>query len=375
MTDAEAWRLLDGTLNAWFDAPSHSAGATLVERIAHLARDADVRAMGVRLTATTPERAQQISEVARELGLAADPTALQQLHFTIDAAAPSTVTDFWRTALRYDDPSHRVPHLTIRQLDDPRPLRNRIHVDLVRDAAIVDEIKAATDQQPYGAYGLTLADPEGNEVDLVPGDELASDAADWRTNFGAMVCYPTTSTAQANQLTSTAAKLADDVGVPLLIDVRGDGVTIDSGKDQWEEEIPTGGTRFLQLAKAIQTAAHDLGLTPDPQRPRFVQFGIDAVEVEAVRAFWLALLGYVPDPRTVLSDIYDPRRLNPVLFFQPLDASDGARRRQRNRIRFELVVPDDHVQTRVDAALQAGGQIVSGRLLADPEGNEVELRS
>ena len=42
-------------------------------------------------------------------------------------------------------------------------------------------------------------------------------------------------------------------------------------------------------------------------------------------------LGYTVDRRDEVSDIHDPRRLNPVLVFQELDASDTERRRQRNR--------------------------------------------
>lgn len=121
-------------------------------------------------------------------------------------------------------------------------------------------------------------------------------------------------------------------------------------------------------------------LTADPANLRFVQFGIDAVDIPAVRAFWQALLGYEPDPREFLSDIYDPRRLNPVLFFQELKASDVARHKQRNRLRFGLLVPHDQVETRVATALAAGGKLLPDkgpglRVLADPEGNEVGIHT
>jgi hypothetical protein len=114
-------------------------------------------------------------------------------------------------------------------------------------------------------------------------------------------------------------------------------------------------------------------------RLRFVQLGIDAVDVPAVRAFWTTLLGYRPDPRTSVSDIYDPRRLNPVVIFQQMDASDQDRRRQRNRIRLDLVVPHDQARARIDAALSAGGRMVDTTpercRLTDPDGNEVDIRT
>jgi hypothetical protein len=110
-----------------------------------------------------------------------------------------------------------------------------------------------------------------------------------------------------------------------------DGVVIDSGKDQWENEEGGPDARFTGLAARIQSAARDLGLSADPARPQFLQLGIDAVDVPAVRAFWAAV----------------------------------------------LLVPCDQVRARIDTAVAAGGRIVAevpGRCaLADPEGNEVGI--
>ena len=91
------------------------------------------------------------------------------------------------------------------------------------------------------------------------------------------------------------------------------------------------------------------------------------------------MLGYELDPRPDVTDIYDPRRLNPPLFFQRLSADDELRRRQRNRIHVDLFVPDDQAGARIDGALAHGGQVVFDTeapqwwTLADPEGNEVDI--
>lgn len=78
-----------------------------------------------------------------------------------------------------------------------------------------------------------------------------------------------------------------------------------------------------------------------------------------------------------MTDIYDPHRLNPVLFFQRMDASDTERRQHRNRIHVDLFVPYDQVHARIDAAVAAGGRIVTEsaarRTLIDREGNEVDI--
>lgn len=257
----------------------------------------------------------------------------------------------------------------------------------------MDAVKATVGQEAYGAYQLTLADAEGNEVDLVPGGELSKETADWRTMFGAMTFYPTAPPSQASELATTVAGLADDAGLPMLVDLRPDGVTIDSGKDEWEDDEGAAESRFVDLASRIQTAAREMGLAADPTRLRFVQLGIDALDVPAVRAFWTTVLGYQHDRRPFLADIHDPRRLNPVIIFQQLDPADEERRRQRNRIRFDISVPYDQLEARINAALAAGGRIVTdetpgeqrdqhhelkrGRrcTLTDPEGNELDLVS
>ncbi|NEA35785.1 VOC family protein [Streptomyces sp. SID13031] len=393
----EDWRVLDASTSAWFAAPSLTTGAALVGRIAELTGDSglpdvDLRVGGVRVRIGVPDSpspadvalARAISAAARELGLTADPAALQTLRLVIDAADGASVRSFWQAALAYEptadnglaDPLRRDPAISFRELAEPRPLRNRIHVDVSRVREAVEVVKAAVGGDGYGPWQFTRADPEGNELDLVPGPELSDgpEAADWWAMFGAMVFYPTASAEQASRLAAAVAGLADDAARPLLIDLRPDGVTIDSGKDEWENDPAS----FAELAVRIQTAAHDLGLSADPARLRFVQFGLDAVDITAVRAFWTTVLGYQHDPRTGLTDICDPRRLNPVLFFQPMDAADEERRRQRNRLHFELAVPAEQLQSRLDAAVAAGGRLLAAetpahRTITDPEGNELTI--
>ena len=89
----------------------------------------------------------------------------------------------------------------------------------------------------------------------------------------------------------------------------------------------------------------------------------------------LIALGYVEDPREGVTDLYDPRRLTPPVFFQQLDEP----RPQRNRIHLDLFVPDDQAEARVAAAVAAGGSVVFDAYapdwwtVADPEGNELDI--
>ncbi|TDE92549.1 hypothetical protein EXU48_13455 [Occultella glacieicola] len=396
------WRLVAGQPSAWFEAPTTSAGAELVARITRVAAGApaaiDLRAGGVRvrlgaqggaITGEDLEVVRAVSAAARDLALVADPAALQVVRLVIDASDRTAVLPFWRSVLGYGadcgdtliDRLGRWPAVSFVPQDPPRPLRNRMHVDVVRVAESVTAAREATGQVPHGPFGLALADPDGNVVDLVPGGNLGDgpETSDWRAIFGAMTHYRTDSLAQGSALATIVATLADEAGEPLLVDLRPDGVTIDSGKDQFEDA--DGGTRaaFIELAAAIQAAARGLGLSAAPDQVGFVQYGIDAVDIPATRAFWTAALGYRLDPRAHLTDIYDPRRLNPVLFFQDIDASEEDRLRQRDRLHLELFVPDDLAPARLEDATAAGGRLVGeapGRwTVADPEGNELTLRT
>src|SRR5215213_2170303 len=142
----EDWRVLDVGASAWFDAPSLTAGAALVRRIAELVDgngmpDVDLRAGGVRVrigapASTGPARmdvalARAISAAAQDLGLAADPAAPQTVQLAMDVTDRPSVMSFWRTVLAYQpdggdgigDPLRRDPAISFHRLDQPRPLR------------------------------------------------------------------------------------------------------------------------------------------------------------------------------------------------------------------------------------------------------------
>ena len=128
----------------------------------------------------------------------------------------------------------------------------------------------------------------------------------------------------------------------------------------------------LSLARQISAVAKERGVTADPEHTRTWEFALDALDVDKVRRFWCAVLGYemVGD-----SDIGDPDDLYPPVYVQQMDEM----RTGRNRIHIDVGVPHDQAEARVAAALAAGGTLVSDRFapmhwtLADPEGNEVDL--
>ncbi|MEM9563717.1 MAG: VOC family protein [Actinomycetota bacterium] len=134
----------------------------------------------------------------------------------------------------------------------------------------------------------------------------------------------------------------------------------------------TGGLTMadVELARSISALAAAAGANPSQEMSQLLELAIDASDIEAIRPFWRAVLGYHQlDDGTLV----DPARRGPVVWFQRMDEP----RRQRNRIHLDVDVPHDEADARIAAALAAGGTLVSDRrarafwILADAEGNEV----
>jgi 4a-hydroxytetrahydrobiopterin dehydratase len=193
------WRVVRSDACAHFRTGSFAAGVALVDAIGRLAEaanhhpDVDLRSDGVTVRLRThsggglTERevalAQQISAAARELDVRVDPTAVQIVQVAIDAKVIPDVIPFWRAVLGYRevgdedliDPLFQGPPLWFQQMDAPRPQRNRIHIDLYvphdQAAARVAAALAAGGHvvnDENAPEWWTLADAEGNEVDVAP---------------------------------------------------------------------------------------------------------------------------------------------------------------------------------------------------------------
>lgn len=326
------------------------------------------------------ETLRAVSQQAQDLGLRAEPDSLRSLQLALDVVDVQTSAIFWAAALGHErvvddllvDPSRRLPRLWLRDIGQPRPHRQRLHLDVARSGGLdADRAADAGGQHLGGPYGVRFADAEGNEADLLPADTMEG-AEDWVAGFAAMTSYPVADPATASALVTTVAGLADAADLPLKIDVRPGVVFIDSDKDLWESDPSFGA-----LAAQVQAAARELGLSAEPGDLTFVQVVLDVVDLEACRQFWRATLGLVDDPRDDVTDLVDPLGLLPVLVFQDLDPVDSERRQQRNRFHLDLFVPDDQAAAVVERAVAAGGRVVRDEdapdfwTLADPEGNEV----
>jgi hypothetical protein len=290
----EDWRVVAGGAVAWFPVPSHSVAARLVRAVTGLPQlpdgalpDTDLRAGGIRVrlsrtgegrfSEATVDLARAISAAARDLGLSARPDAVQTLQLAFDALDHRAVMPFWQTVLGYErlgdevlaDPTRRHPPIWFQQQAEPRPLRNRLHLDVVTSqpvaTATLDAVRRTARSVAEHGYYATLADAEGNEVDVLPlpeGADSWGDPAteDWRLVFAAVAVYPVNGTAQAVDLAERVAELADAAGLPLGVDLRPGLVTVDTGKDRWEMD-----DGYRPLAARVQEAARELGRTRTPR--------------------------------------------------------------------------------------------------------------
>ena len=199
----EDWRVLAEGACAYFRTGSFAIGARLVQAISELPGvddhppDVDVRHDGVtvRLLTITDDRygmsrrdielARQISAVARELGLSADPSAVQSLLVIPGATVRAEVMPFWRAVLGYEprpdspdedlvDPRSRGAPFWFEQMEAPRPDGGgAIHVAVwvpyeQAEARIAAALAAGGRmvRDEFAPSWWTLADAAGNEADI-----------------------------------------------------------------------------------------------------------------------------------------------------------------------------------------------------------------
>lgn len=126
----------------------------------------------------------------------------------------------------------------------------------------------------------------------------------------------------------------------------------------------------VRLARAITEVAEGAGLTLDPAAVSRLELALDTPDQRAVQPFWAAVLAMTPGD----GEIVDPADGLPAVWFQASGTEEP-----RQRWHPDVWVEPAQVQPRIDAALAAGGTLVSDAeapsfwVLADPEGNQVCL--
>jgi 4a-hydroxytetrahydrobiopterin dehydratase len=134
-----------------------------------------------RVTQRDLDLAREISEIAREQGIAADPAAPALLELALDTADVAALGPFWAVLLTGSadavhgddvvDPGGRVPLLWFQDTGAHETPRQRFHVDLWVPHDVAEERIAAAvaaggrvvDDSHQPSF-VVLADPEGNKA-------------------------------------------------------------------------------------------------------------------------------------------------------------------------------------------------------------------
>ena len=131
-------------------------------------------------------------------------------------------------------------------------------------------------------------------------------------------------------------------------------------------------SRDLDLARPISAIAAELGVEPTPREVSRLELALDVPDADEVKPFWAAALGYDMSDRW--PDVFDPGGRNNTVWFQK---APGATGEVQQRFHLDIVVPREVAEERVQAAIDAGGTLVSTDevpafwVLADQHGNKV----
>jgi len=199
----------------------------------------------------------------------------------------------------------------------------------------------------------------------------APGVAEWRVaGTGPQAVFIAHSLPHAASLVAAVVDAAERYGVLPDIDVRPEGVVVRIPYRS-PEGIPAAVTEF---AAAVTRAATDLLLTADSTLAQSIGIYVAQHSQADVRPFFTAALGYRAVGDT---DAVDPLRCGPQLAFNPITGDVPG----RGRTHFDVFVPADQAQARVDAALAAGGRLVDESnapawwSLASPDNHGVDIAS
>lgn len=191
------WRMLAQALHARFRTGDFASGLSFVTAVTELAERAnhhpdvtltyphvDLRLISHDVSAVTErdlDLARQISEVAREQGVVADPKAVTQLELALDTADLAAIGPFWAALLHGDpetldgpdifDSTGQLPTLWFQSTEAHETPRQRFHVDLWVPYDVAEERIAAAvaaggrvvDDTQAPSF-VVVADPDGNRA-------------------------------------------------------------------------------------------------------------------------------------------------------------------------------------------------------------------
>ena len=206
-----------------------------------------------------------------------------------------------------------------------------------------------------------------NDQILSLRDVEAEGLSDWRLLFSALhTRFRTRSFAAGLELVNRIGEEAEAMNHHPDLDLRYPHLNVRLTSHD------TGGvtTRDIRLARKISEFAASANVAADPSALSVLELALDSEDYRAIKPFWRAVLA-LRDSRAE-DELVDPDGALPTLWFQETDAHEPP----RQRFHVDIRVPPEVARERIDAALAAGGTLVSEEhapsfwVLADAQGNK-----
>jgi len=204
--------------------------------------------------------------------------------------------------------------------------------------------------------------------ELLSGDQVAASGIDdWRAMYGAIEArFRTGDFATGLRLVEAIGAAAEEANHHPDVTLTYPSVHV------LLTSHDAGGktSRDVELARTISRIAADLGVRAEPAGIQRLEVALDVADIERARRFWAAALAMRPQGD---EDLIDPSGVLPSLWFQQTEPHDEP----RQRFHLDIRIPPEEVDARLEAALAAGGTLVSDEqaprfwVVADPEGNKV----
>jgi 4a-hydroxytetrahydrobiopterin dehydratase len=169
------------------------------------------------------------------------------------------------------------------------------------------------------------------------------------------------------RLVAAIGAAAEELGHQADFDLRGDRVDVrlTSGYEAH------GVTEVdVALARRITELTAAAGFELSCEGLSRLELALDVPDVAKTAPFWAAVLGREITSGDDWADVGDGGQVLPLIWFQKSGSEEP-----RQRWHLDLWMAPDQVQPRIDAALAAGGTLVKGSTLADPDGNMICLCS
>ena len=197
---------------------------------------------------------------------------------------------------------------------------------------------------------------------------LTSDGVeDWVVLHGGPTAVFRVASLQAAAQLAAAVAEVPGLGARALLTATPDRLTVKLTREMWGTE-----REHVEIARSISAVAKDHGAEADRSAVHEIQVAVAAKPDEIDLPFWRAVLGYSP--------LHDDNALDPLgqgstVWMQDLDPA----RPLGHAMHIDVSLPRDHIRSRLEAAVSAGGRIVdeseapSAWILADRSGNKVCL--